>query len=50
MRAIFSLNINLDLAQSARLKAVPDQQILVVTNQVDSTQVATTNFPRCRRS
>lgn len=37
--------INLDQAQSARLKAVPDQQILVVTNQVDSTQVATTNFP-----
>jgi hypothetical protein len=40
--------INLDLAQSARLKAVPDQQILVVTNQVDSTQVATTNFPSVR--
>ena len=37
--------INLDQAQSARLKAVPDQQILVVTNQVDTTQVATTNFP-----
>lgn len=37
--------INLAVAQSARLKAVPDQQILVVTNQVDTTQVATTNFP-----
>lgn len=36
--------INLAVAQSARLKAVPDQQILVVTNQVDTTQVATTNF------
>lgn len=36
--------INLAVAQSARLKAVPDQQILVVTNQVDPTQVATTNF------
>jgi hypothetical protein len=42
--------INLDLAQSARLKAVPDQQILVVTNQVDSSQVATTNSPPSRRS
>jgi hypothetical protein len=37
--------ITLAAAQAARLKAVPDQQILVVTNQVDSTQVSTTNFP-----
>jgi hypothetical protein len=36
--------IDLAAAQSARLKAVPDQQILVITNQVDTTQVATTNF------
>jgi hypothetical protein len=31
-------------AMSPRLKAVPDQQLLILSNQVDSTQVATTFF------
>ena len=32
-------------ATSPRLKAVPEQQILVLSNQVDDTQVGTTFFP-----
>jgi pectinacetylesterase len=36
------------LAQSARLKAVPEQQILTVTNQIDSTQKATQGFSTMR--
>jgi Pectinacetylesterase len=35
----------LQVATSPRLKAVPEQQILNVSNQVDSTQVSTTFFP-----
>jgi len=32
-------------ASAPRLKAVPEQQFLVLSNQVDSTQVSTTYFP-----
>ncbi len=32
-------------ASAQRLKAVPEQQFLVLSNQVDSTQVSTTYFP-----
>ena len=32
-------------ASAPRLKAVPEQQILVLSNQVDNTQVSTTYFP-----
>jgi hypothetical protein len=32
-------------ASAARLKAVPEQQFLVLSNQVDQTQVSTTYFP-----
>ena len=35
----------LEAATAPRLKAVPEQQILNVSNQVDSTQVSTTFFP-----
>ena len=36
--------INLDVAQVPRLKGVPEQQILQISNQVDATQRNTTNF------
>ncbi|HYR97030.1 MAG TPA: hypothetical protein VEM57_09855, partial [Candidatus Binatus sp.] len=35
----------LEAITSARLKAVPEQQILNISNQVDTTQVGTTFFP-----
>jgi hypothetical protein len=36
---------DLQAAHAARLKAVPDQQFLNLSNQVDGTQVSTTFFP-----
>ena len=36
--------ITLDVAQSPRLEAVPEQQILQISNQVDAVQRNTTNF------
>lgn len=41
----FEIFINLEVATSARLLAVPEQQILQVTNQIDNVQRSTTLFP-----
>ena len=41
----FEIFINLEVATSPRLLAVPEQQFLQVTNQIDNTQRSTTLFP-----